>query len=90
VKITNIRIKEITGKMKYPGVYYEERVRAPIDIYPEWKARSAADDRGWGRASADGTYKVSHCFVYVDTDEGISGIFGPAYSPGSRFYIEVP
>ncbi len=88
MKITNVRIREVTGTMKYGGVLMEERTIRPIDIYPEWKRRTAADEGGWGQASTDGTYKVSHCFIYVDTDEGISGVFGPAYSPGSRFYID--
>ena len=88
MKITNVRIREITGTMKYGGVLMEERTCRPIDIYPEWKARTAADEGGWGRACGEGTYKVIHCFLQVDTDEGVSGLFGPVYSPGSRFYID--
>jgi L-alanine-DL-glutamate epimerase-like enolase superfamily enzyme len=88
MQITNVRIREITGTMKYTGILMNERTCRPIDIYPEWKAQTAADEGGWGRVSGHGTYEINQCFIQVDTDEGISGLFGPVNSAGARFYID--
>ena len=42
MKITNIRLRQLEGTMKYTGtLLYEERIRRPIDIYPRFKAQGA-------------------------------------------------
>ena len=86
MKITNIRIRQIQGVMTYPGTLMEERQRYPWDIYPEYKDKGVPQD--WGTPLGNDRYRVTHYWVQVDTDEGVSGVYGPAYSAGSRFFID--
>ena len=41
MKITNVRIRELEGTMEHPGTFWEERLRMPMDIYPEFKMKGA-------------------------------------------------
>ncbi len=87
MKITNVRLRQVEGTMKYPGTIWEERLRRPIDIYPRFKAQGA--DLMGGRLTPLGNdrYKVTGIFVQIETDEGISGI-GPGGAGVVAFYID--
>ncbi len=88
MKITNIRLRQLEGTMKYSGTLWEERLRRPTDIYPRFKAQGA-DALGAGRAVplGDGRYKVTSTFVQIETDEGVSGT-GPISVASVPFYID--
>jgi len=88
MKITNVRLRQLEGTMKYPGTFWEERLRRPIDIYPRFKAQGA-DVFGGDRLIplGDDRYKVSLIFVQIETDEGVSGI-GPGGHGATAFYID--
>ena len=88
MKITNVRLRQLEGTMKYPGILWEERLRMPIDIYPKFKEQGA--DLFWaGRpiSLGEGRYKIISTFVQIETDEGVSGI-GPAGTGATVFYID--
>jgi L-alanine-DL-glutamate epimerase-like enolase superfamily enzyme len=74
--------------MKYPGTFWEERLRRPIDIYPRFKEQGA-DVFGGEQIIPLGNnrYKVTETFVQIETDEGVSGI-GPAGTGATVFYID--
>jgi len=86
MKITNILVRQLQGVMAYQGTPMEERQRYPWDIYPELKTKGFPYD--WGTPLGNGLYRVTQYWVQVDTDEGVSGLFGPTFSGGSRFYID--
>lgn len=88
MKITNVRLRQLEGTMKYPGTIWEERLRRPIDIYPKFKAQGA-DAFGGNRPIPLGNdrYKVTGIFVQIETDEGVSGI-GPGGRGATAFYID--
>ncbi len=88
MKITNVRLRQLEGTMKYTGTFWEERLRRPIDIYPRFKAQGA-DVFGGEQIIPLGNdrYKVTETFVQIETDEGISGI-GPAGTGATVFYID--
>ncbi len=88
MKITDIRLRQLEGTMKYPGTIWEERLRQPTDIYPRFKAQGAGV-LGGGRLIplGDERYKVTGTFVQIETDEGVSGI-GPAGNGAISFYID--
>ncbi len=88
MKITNIRLRQLEGTMKYPGTLWEERLRRPTDIYPRFKTQGA-DVLGAGRTVplGDGRYKVTGTFVQIETDEGVSGT-GPISVGSVPFYID--
>jgi len=87
MKITNVRVRQLEGTMKYPGTLsYEERIRRPIDIYPRFKAQGAGV-LGGPIPLGDGRYKVTGTFVQIETDEGVTGI-GPGGYGATGFYID--
>ena len=88
MKITNIRLRQLEGTIKYPGTFWEERLRRPTDIYPRFKGQGP--DVLWGGQPVplgDGRYKVTCTFVQIETDEDVNGI-GPVRSDATSFYID--
>ncbi len=74
MKITGLRYVLVKGMLDYDGPLGEERLVRPIDIYPEYRARGTF----WPLRAAGGPpYPVEHLFLFVNTDEGLSGIWGP-------------
>ena len=43
MRITGLRLRQLTGIMEHEQPFWEERLARPIDVYPEHKARTAAD-----------------------------------------------
>ena len=43
VRITGLRLRQLTGIMEHEQPFWEERLARPIDVYPEHKARTTAD-----------------------------------------------
>ncbi len=87
MKITNVRLRQVEGTMKYPGITWEERLRRPIDIYPRFKAQSAGVMGGRLTPLGNDRYKVTGIFVQIETDEGVSGV-GPGGRGATAFYID--
>jgi L-rhamnonate dehydratase len=83
MKITNIRCRDLVGTMEYQGVFWEERLCRPLDIYPEHRAEGA----GWLEQIAEGRYRMRSVFVEVETDEGVTGIAGPVTSSIARIIM---
>jgi L-rhamnonate dehydratase len=75
VKITNVRFLRVSGTWEYDGPLLEERLVRPVDIYPEFRAlgpRWAGID-----VSSGPPYQVTNIFLLIDTDVGVSGMYGP-------------
>jgi len=74
MKITKIRFMSVKGTFHYDGPLSEERLVRPIDIYPEYRAEGTH----WpiSNLSTKPHYPVESLFMYIDTDEGVSGIYG--------------
>ncbi len=77
MKITNLRLRELTGVMEYAGDFWEERLSRPIDVYPEHKAIGAVTKTGVPKSLGDGRYQMRSVFLEVLTDEGVTGLAGP-------------
>jgi L-alanine-DL-glutamate epimerase-like enolase superfamily enzyme len=83
VKITNVRLRQLRGSMKFDGEFWEERLVRPIDIYPEHRD----DPPAWLAKRDDGRYQMESIFLVIETDEGVSGIGGPI-DLGQAFIID--
>ena len=83
MKITAVRLFEVHGEMPFAGEFWEERLVRPVDIYPEYKDRGA----GWLPKIKEGRYAMSSVFCQIETDEGVSGLGGPA-TPGLAYIIQ--
>ncbi|MCY3801010.1 MAG: mandelate racemase/muconate lactonizing protein [Chloroflexi bacterium] len=75
MKIANVRLRHVEGQLDTEGEFWEERLVRPIDIYPEHKAESGADFHQ--SRNSNGVYEVEAVFVNIETDEGLTGMFGP-------------
>jgi L-rhamnonate dehydratase len=86
MKIIGIRLRQLEGSME--STASEERIRVPLDIYPEYRERGAEMailqkvDLGNNREKVVGT------FLQIDTDEGISGLAGPFTFQPAAYYID--
>src|SRR5215208_5923636 len=73
MKITDVRLHQVSGTLPFEGVFWEERLIQPIDIYPEYRARMRKEMR----TTDGGGLPVSSVFIEIETDEGVTGIGGP-------------
>jgi L-rhamnonate dehydratase len=73
MKITAVRCVQYTGTMEFPGVFWEERLIRPVDIYPQYKAET----ENWVQPAGENIYRMTSTFVHLDTDAGITGTGGP-------------
>ena len=77
MKITEVRLRQLTGTLRHVGDFWEERLIRPIDVYPEHKARTARDGYWMPRDLGDGRSEVVSVFLQIETDEGVAGLGGP-------------
>lgn len=73
MKITAVRLWQLSGRMRFEGEFWEERLIRPIDIYPEHTGEGA----GWLPKIEPNLYAMSSIFIELETDAGVSGIGGP-------------
>ena len=84
MKITDVRVRKLTGTLETDEPFYEERLSRPIDIYPEYREQR---DQRFASQIDDTHYRVESTYIQVDTDEGISGICGPMSTPSAAHYV---
>jgi L-alanine-DL-glutamate epimerase-like enolase superfamily enzyme len=77
MEITGLRLRQLTGTMEHEEPFWEERLQRPIDVYPEHKARTAAEGYWMPQALAPGRSRVVSVFLEIETDEGGTGLAGP-------------
>ena len=77
MKISGLRLRQLTGVMTHEEPFWEERLIRPIDIYPEHKAQTAADGYWMPQRIEEGRSRVISVFLEIDTDEGVTGLPGP-------------
>jgi L-alanine-DL-glutamate epimerase-like enolase superfamily enzyme len=83
MKITNIRCRDLTGTLRFPGTFWEERLCRPLDIYPEHRAEGPS----YLESIAAGQYRIRAAFVEVLTDVGMTGLAGPIGSSTARIIM---
>ncbi len=83
MRITDFRFRRVHGEYAYDGELWEERLVRPIDTYPEHREEPA--DIGRLKRGTSGAYDVSAIFLYVDSDDGPTGMFGPISSLDAYF-----
>jgi L-rhamnonate dehydratase len=77
MKITDIKLRQLTGTMETSGgPYMEDRLVQPTDIYEEFRSGGRRGGARTGEMIDDTHLKTTEIFAQIDTDEGISGISG--------------
>lgn len=75
MKIIGTRFLRVKTTWNYQGPMAEERLVRPIDIYPEYRAKGPNSPLDPSQGGPP--YPVEGIFLYVDTDQGVSGMYGP-------------
>lgn len=78
--ISGVRFVRVTGTWEYTGPLGEERLVRPTDIYPELREATGASLFPPGGPP----YEMEAVFLFIDTDEGVSGSFGPIGASEAR------
>jgi L-rhamnonate dehydratase len=76
MKITNVRLRELTGTLEHEGEYWEERLLRPVDVYPEFRAQPAAAGFWLPAKIEEGSYQVRSVVLQIETDEEVYGLAG--------------
>ena len=85
MRITNVKLRLLSGSMPVEAEFWEERLSRPLDIYPEHKAAHARF--GTTRVTENGSYPIDAVFVQIETDEGVTGLGGPI-QPSIAYIID--
>ncbi|MEO1017888.1 MAG: enolase C-terminal domain-like protein [Pseudomonadota bacterium] len=73
MRIEAVKLRKLAGTLETEGLFWEDRLLWPVDIYPEYRDRMP-----WGAAQKDDRHlSVEACFVDILTDEGVIGRAGP-------------
>lgn len=84
MKITNLRVRRVTGTMVTDGPMWEDRLVRPIDIYPEHRR----DPWRTGGEQIDSThFRMTQYFLEGQTDEGVTGAAGPVLVDPARLAL---
>ena len=73
MRIGEVRLRHVSGRMPFNGEFWEERLIRPVDIYPRYRSMGP---EVLPRADA-GHYRIDTYFVEIEADEGVVGIGGP-------------
>jgi L-rhamnonate dehydratase len=79
VKITAVKVRQVTGTLRSDGPFWEERLCRPVDIYPDFR-RQGPQPEGWERID-DNAIRLTTYFLTIETDEGVTGAAGPFRAP---------
>ena len=77
MKITGVRLRQLTGTLEHEEEFWEERLIRPIDVYPEHAAQDAYQGAWHPYKLEEGRYRVQLPFLEIATDEGVTGLAGP-------------
>src|SRR6478735_7153978 len=77
MRITDLRCVVYEGECGYDGPYYGDRQVRPTDIYETFRVKEWGREDNLPHEIAPGKLAITGRFLYVDTDEGVSGLFGP-------------
>ena len=75
MKIEKVRLRHLFGTIETDGVFWEERLVQPLDVYPEF--RNIGGRVEWSQEKTKNELAHAAYFVQIETDEGVIGIGGP-------------
>lgn len=89
MKITKVYIKRLTSHYDGPVEAYSDTcIVNATDVYPDFVRHSAASRVAITPVpDENGGLRITQDFLYVETDEGITGVVGPITFPGITYYL---
>src|SRR3954468_17635100 len=73
MRIGDVRLRHVGGRMPFDGEFWEEHLIRPVDIYPAYRAQGPE----MLPKADDGTYRIETLFVEIQPHDGPGGIGGP-------------
>jgi L-rhamnonate dehydratase len=73
MRIVDVRVRHVTGRMPFDGDFWEERLIRPVDLYPTYRALGPE----YLPKADGGGYRIQTYFVEIEADEGVIGVGGP-------------
>jgi L-rhamnonate dehydratase len=73
MRISDVRLRHVSGRMPVDGEFWEERLIRPVDIYPAYRAMGPEVLP----KLEGGAYRIQTYFVEIETDDGLVGRGGP-------------
>ena len=74
MRITDVRLTRLHGSIPQRMTVVEERSVGPLDLFPEFRAQGVQPAE-----ATDALVPISAVYVEIDTQEGITGVFGPIF-----------
>jgi L-rhamnonate dehydratase len=75
MKIEKVRLRHVFGTIETDGLFWEERLVQPLDVYEEFRDISGRVE--WSQEKSKNQLANDAYFVQIETDEGVIGIGGP-------------
>ena len=75
MQIEKIRLRHVFGTIETDGLFWEERLVQPLDVYEEF--RDVTKRVEWSSQRSSNELSHDAYFVQIETDEGAIGIGGP-------------
>ncbi|MBN4064757.1 hypothetical protein JYU04_03370 [Dehalococcoides mccartyi] len=75
MKIEKVRLRHVFGTIETDGLFWEERLVQPLDVYAEF--RDITKRVEWTDEKSKNELSNDAYFVQIETDEGVIGIGGP-------------
>ena len=75
MKIEKVRLRHVFGTIETDGLFWEERLVQPLDVYAEF--RDVTKRVEWSSEKSKNELAHDAYFVQIETDEGVIGIGGP-------------
>lgn len=85
MKIEKVRLRHVFGTIQTDGLFWEERLVMPLDVYAEF--RDSSKRVKYGDQAEENVMKHDAYFVQIETDEGVIGI-GGSIDKAVAFIIE--
>ena len=76
MNISNVRIRHVFGALETDGMFWEERLVTPLDVYAEFRESERRASIVTDQSSRD-VLEHDAYFIQIETDDGAIGIGGP-------------
>jgi len=73
MKITKVRLRQLESLVQNPGPLFEERLAGPTDIHSRFRGPKGLTIGIVPTPVDGGRCRITHTFLQIDTDEGVSG-----------------
>jgi len=86
MRISDVKIRKLSGILETDGPHFRERLVQPVDIYHEYRNRPWGDE--FGQQLDEKHFKVQLSYLQIETDDGVKGIYGPTWPSSNKIILQ--